>query len=480
MSMIRFNSKRAGYAVSMVVCLVLALMINIILHTGLLEGLDTEADKEGKLLKGRAEMKVTMEGQFVDCNGEAITEAKEPGKEAEILFDESYSYLIGNRKSRKEIEEYLINKEKKPKETEACLRRLMTPYILLGGEDRIGAKVTLTTNNYLQEYCYDLLGNREGSVIIMDPHTGELLACTSRSSADLGFDADLYNEKYNLYSKKDAFFYNRNTFTEDPPGSTFKIITAAALLENGMGDYTVDDLTGSYTLPGKKPIHNHDGRPLGAGVTLEKALNESCNVYFASAGVELGMSRLKGMLNKFQFEKSIATQIGTIESIFYVENKSDPHELAQAGFGQGGLAMSPLHISMVMGTVLNDGVMTVPYVIKSIEDDGRDVTNVYYNNGDYTTSYDVFSEDTAATLKKYLHSTALKYGYTEELYGTVYAKTGTADMHNGKNHAYMLIGLETDTRDYVILIDVRNISGSSGTLKPDGHDILSVLVNLPS
>lgn len=466
MSKVKFHANRAAGFCTAIVTYSLLLVINITMASGLIPGLSPEIDKQQEVLIRRETMDITVEGQFVDRNGDPITEPGGPGEIATIIEDECYSYLVGYRTQKRDL---------------SGLRKQLMSYLFFGGTDGVGSRITLTTDNGLQSYCYGILGNREGSVIVMDAKTGELLAFTSRSSAKMGYDADLYTKNYNEYNSYPAFWYNRSTMTEDPPGSTFKIITSAALLENGMGGYIYDDLDGSYEVDGGA-IHNAYGKIYGAGVDMEKALNKSVNVYFSSAAVDLGAHRLNSILSKFRFNEYIVTDFGRIKSTFKMKDMSSKGELAQAGYGQGSLAMSPLHIAMVMGTVLNDGVMTTPYVIQEIYDDGVDRIGEIHQAETVSRDTRVFSSETAATLKQYLHSTAISdsYGFTEEKFGMVYAKTGTADLTNGKNHAYMLIGLETEARDYAILIDVRNADVTSGSLKNSAVAILEYILSMQS
>lgn len=469
MSKIQYHTKRAAVVCAAFVALLMLLTLKMTTDSGLIPGLDSTVETQQEHLITREKKKKTVEGRFVDRNGDPITkppvdenDVAIPGTPAEILFDESYSYLIGYRTKGHQF---------------SGLRKLLMPQICLGGEDYIGAEVKLTTDNDLQEFCYGILGDREGSVIIMEAHTGELLAITSRPSVDTGYDADLYNENYNQYNKIQDFWYNRAIWAVDPPGSTFKIIMSAAMLENGMGDYTYDDLTGAYQVPGTNAgsIHNVD-RPHGRGVNMEYALNKSVNVYFASAAVKMPAHAFRSMLEKFQFNEAIVTDFGSFKSKLELEDWNVDYERAQAGFGQGKLMVAPLHTAMVMGTVLNDGVMVVPHVLQGIYEDGGDILSQIRQENPVQKTYDVFSPETAATLKKYLHSTAVGYGYDEETYGMVYAKTGTADLKNKKNHASILIGVESEQGDYVILIDVRNTNASSGSLKDDGHAILNRLL----
>lgn len=462
MKSIKVHVKRAALMMASITCVVFLFVYNLILSGGLFAPEDSPIGEKIEEVKLAEERKITTEGAFVDRLGRAITAAEAPGKPARILFDECYSYLIGYN-----CKMYGTS----------GLRKRLYERIFIGGDDGIGAEVTLTTDNDLQEFCYEILGESEGSVIVLRSD-GALLACTSRSSAELGYNANLVCDdkelnRYSEYVSIDSFLLNRSTMSADPPGSTFKTVTGASMIENGMGDYVIDDPEGFVIIDGTK-IHNYGGIPAGAGVDLEKALNDSVNVYFATAVQKLKAYNLQITADKFLLGHPIELDFATLMSNFDLDNMSNNVLLARTAFGQGRITMPPLQVAMIMNAIMNDGQMMKPYLVDHITDDGK-VTD--------RTEAEVLSEtmapSTAEILKEYLHSTAEGYGYKEEDYGVIYAKTGTADQANGKNHAYMLMGVEdSPVGDCVILIDRRNISATSGSLKKDAESLLNYLLSM--
>lgn len=462
MQKIKFNPKRAALMVSMVACVVFLFVYNLALAGGLFASEESKIGKERDTIRLEEVRKITVEGRFVDRKGAPITEADAPGKPAKVLFDESYSYLIGYN-----CKMYGTS----------GLRSRFYDVIFDGGEDGVGGEVSLTTDNNLQEFCYEILGNHEGSVIIMRAD-GALLACTSRASAELGYNVNLVCDnkelnRYKEYASYDSFFLNRATMSADPPGSTFKIVTSVSLLENGLGEFVMDDPDGFVVINGAK-IHNYGGYPAGSNVDLEKALNDSVNVYFSTAAQKLKAYNLQITADKFLLGQPIELDFAKLMSNFDLGNMSDNVLTARTAFGQGRTTMPPLQVAMVMNAVINDGKMMKPYLVDHITDDGEVIAQT-----EPEVLSDAFSSETAAVLKEYLHSTAEGYGYLSENYGVIYAKTGTADLANGKNHAYMLLGVEdTALGDCVILIDRRNISQTSSSLKNDAESLLNYLLSM--
>ena len=245
------------------------------------------------------------------------------------------------------------------------------------------------------------------------------------------------------------------------------------MLENGMGDYTYDDNDGEFTV-GNAHIHNYNGAVYGKGVSMETALNKSVNVYFSAAALKLTSGALENTAARFQIGQRVPLDFATLESNFDLGDLGNESLLALTAFGQGQTTVSPLQIATIMGAVMNRGVMMKPFVVQTLTDNGLTST---YSSPEMLSR--ALSGDAAATLKGYLHSTAVGYGFTEEDYGMVYAKTGTADQSNGRNHLYLLLGLETkDGHSYAALIDWRNCSGSSAALKPSAANLLRYLSNM--
>lgn len=146
---IHFN-RVAGFC-SAIVLIVLLVIVNITIASGLIPGLSPDIDESQSQLIRRESMNVCVEGQFVDRNSQAITLPGGPGQIAQIIEDECYSFLIGYRTTTKKL---------------SGLRKQLLTYLFFGGEDGVGAQVGLTTDNGLQAFCYETLGQKEGSVIV--------------------------------------------------------------------------------------------------------------------------------------------------------------------------------------------------------------------------------------------------------------------------------------------------------------------------
>lgn len=438
--------KKAALSITALVLAGVVIISGTLHHSGAIAGLNPQMDRLGTAVVQDAEMAATVEGQILDRNGSPITLPGKAGEAAQLVYDESFAPIIGYHSARYGL---------------SGLRSQYAHLLFDGGSDHIGCSLTLTLETGLQEFCYGLIQGKEGSVTVLDPSTGEVLAMAS-SAGETAYKVNSIDRDYEAYSKIEGFFYHRATMAADPPGSTFKIVTALALLENGMGDLQYED-TGRYTINGVT-MHNFGKRAFGR-LDLAEALQHSSNAYFCQAGLKLGSHRLQSVAERFYIGKRLHLDFGTLYSNF--ESSNTPELLAQTAFGQGRTVLSPLHLAMMIGAIQNDGKLMEPYMV------------AYYSDDDYTarlSSADpltrtVGDKKSIAVLQDMLGQCAAGYG----LEGAVIAKSGTAELANGKNHAYMVMGAQIGERQYAICVSLRNIDNSSDTTKPICRELLNFL-----
>ncbi|MGX8679922.1 MAG: penicillin-binding transpeptidase domain-containing protein [bacterium] len=330
--------------------------------------------------------------------------------------------------------------------------------------------IHLTIDNNLQLYCYKLIGANRGSIICMKNDTGEILAMASRVSKTETYNINDIDEvlekdkkgnakkrKYEDYAKIEACFYNLATLASDPPGSTFKIITATSMFENDLGNYVYED-TGEY-----EGIHNAKKKAYGR-LDITKAFMKSSNTYFASAANQLN-KKLEDTAGRYLFGKTISTDFGEIHSHFDLEYY-DPHIVAQTGFGQGRTTVSPMQILMTLNANINEGKMIQPYLVSQI---GKKKTSP--ESQELTK---VTSAKTAKKVRELLHAAAVEYGFDEATYGRVYSKTGTATVSRKSPHIYLVFG----NKDYSCIISIENTEESSRSLVPNAKKLLEYLETL--
>lgn len=384
--------------------------------------------------------KETKEGSFLDRNGSTILENGIANQEEA----ESFAWLLGYYRSDAS------------KEYKQGLRGNLVDYTRLQlDQNKIGASVHLTIDAKLQNLSHDLLNHREGSIIVLKNSTAEVMAFASQSTFDFSLN-DLSSLSKNTAESSQ---FHRGVFETDPPGSTFKVITAISALENSSSlDLNYLD-TGEY-IPsdGLSKVVNFQNKSYGS-VNLEKALNYSINTYFAHLGERLGPTVLEECAHRFLLGKDIEIPfLTTLHSKIQLNGSS---ELSASAYGQGKTQMTPFHLAMIAQSLGNQGKMIQPFIVSKIISNQQ---TVYHAENKVLST--VSSPEVIHKLNPYLQSTARKYG----LRGEVYAKTGTAELGNGKTHIYLI----AYTPDYSFCISLNNESNSL-QLVPLANQILKYL-----
>ena len=262
--------------------------------------------------------------------------------------------------------------------------------------------VTTTLRTDLQQLAKDALGEREGSVVVLDPRTGAVLAMWSWPSYDpnvlSSHDLKAVDAaRKALLADDEAKPLLSNAFQERyMPGSTFKVITSTAALENGTTVDRVFDTERSYVPPlTTNPINNYGGSLCGG--TFLDVFRQSCNTPFARLGVELGADKMVAKTKAFGFGEKVPIDLPGAAASFFGDVKdfaqNDP-KLAQSSFGQNEVAVTPLHMALLAASVANKGRMMTPYVVAETHD--ADGTTLFRHAPSVWKT--PMSEDTAATL----------------------------------------------------------------------------------
>jgi peptidoglycan glycosyltransferase len=253
---------------------------------------------------------------------------------------------------------------------------------LLRNQSTQGGTVELTINPAAQKAAYDglrALGtNVQGAVVAIEPSTGKILAMVSSPSYDPNKLAShdftaVANTWQNLVANPLSPLNNNAIEQRLPPGSTFKLITAAAALESGRFHEDSKVKGGpSLTLPlTTKRLVNENGETCGGDpITLKQALEVSCNVSFGWLGLQLGADALRAQADKFGFgttpfhdlDDSLTSQV---PSVF--PSNPDAPETAFSAIGQFDVAATPLQMAMVAAGIANDGEVMAPYLVDQVK-----------------------------------------------------------------------------------------------------------------
>ncbi|WP_333766523.1 peptidoglycan D,D-transpeptidase FtsI family protein [Streptomyces sp. IBSBF 2435] len=243
---------------------------------------------------------------------------------------------------------------------------------LLTGKQRQGGNVVTTLNAKAQTAAFKGLGGKKGAVVALDPRTGAILAMASTPSYDPSGIAGYSNtdeKNWVALDKKndpDDPSLNRALRQTYPPGSTFKLVTAAAALESGKVT-DVDASTTSpdpYTLPGTTVPLKNEGHIQCKDTSLRNALRQSCNTVFGKLGVDVGLKGMVDEAEKFGFNKEQLIPVRADASNF--DTKMSPDQVAQSSIGQFDTAATPLQMAMVASAIANNGVLMQPYEVDKL------------------------------------------------------------------------------------------------------------------
>ncbi|MEU9559540.1 peptidoglycan D,D-transpeptidase FtsI family protein [Streptomyces fumanus] len=297
--------------------------------------------------------------------------------------------------------------------------------------------VVTTIDPAVQRAGFEALGDTKGAAVALDPRTGRILAVVSTPSYDPSSltDANTAGKAWQrLTGDEDKPLTNRALRQPLPPGSTFKLVVAAAALEDGLYG-SVDEATDSpdpYTLPGTvTPLSNENPNAPCENATIRTALRYSCNNVFGKMAVDLGQDKVRAMAEKFGFNDQ--TQDVPVRAYPSVYPKGmDEAQTGLSGIGQFDVTATPLQMAMVSAAIANDGELVSPHMVSRTTDAGGDVLQDY-DKGARTER--IVSSSTAGQLRSAMRTVVEEgTGTNARIDGvTVGGKTGTAQ--HGENNS---------------------------------------------
>ncbi|MDH6216108.1 peptidoglycan D,D-transpeptidase FtsI family protein [Streptomyces pseudovenezuelae] len=315
--------------------------------------------------------------------------------------------------------------------------RLKTAMDTVTDQRAAPGNVVTTIDPDVQKAAYDALGDKKGAAVAIDPKTGKILAVVSTPSYDPTSltDANTAGTAWKkLNADADKPLTNRALRQPLPPGSTFKLVVAAAALEDGLYA-NVDTKTDSpdpYTLPGTTTVlANENTSAPCENATIRTALRYSCNNVFAKMAVNLGQDKLKAMADKFGFnDDQLDVPVRAYTSVY--PSGMDKSSTALTGIGQFDVTATPLQMAMVSAAIANGGKLVTPHMVSQITDSGGDVLENY---DDKTDTKEIVSSSTAEQLQSAMQTVVEDgTGTNAQIDGaTVGGKTGTAQ--HGENNS---------------------------------------------
>lgn len=332
----------------------------------------------------------------------------------------------------------------------------------LSGSGIVGNDVTLTINSTIQQAAQDALAEETGACVVMDPETGAVLAIASSPTYDAADIESLLEAAGSGNISGDSPLLNRAVNALYAPGSTFKIVSLATALEDGIAEEdTMFSSPGTMTIGGAE-VSNFNNNDYGT-ITLKRATELSSNTVFGQLGVDMGAEKLVDGAEAFGFNKDIDFPL-----TMYTSLMPDPSDMtkwetawASAGepVGENGTSKHPspsgpqatvLEMALVGSAIANDGVIMQPYLVDGI----------YNANGErsFTASpsklLQATSKETAERVRKVLEGVVTNgTGTAAAINGIdVAGKTGTAEKENSNDSWFVGMAPADDPKVVVAIV----------------------------
>jgi cell division protein FtsI/penicillin-binding protein 2 len=307
---------------------------------------------------------------------------------------------------------------------------------LITGKPKQGGDVVTTIDPKVQQAAYTAFtsAGKKGAAVALDPTTGAILGLVSVPSYDPGTISGSDNQTAwtGLNADKSQPMLNRALRQTYPPGSTFKLVTSAAALENGViTDINAKtDSPDPYTLPQTTTTLPNEAGDNCLNVSMNDALRVSCNTVFAKIGDEVGNTKMAAEAAKFGFNNSSLTIPVGVTKSNYDTNINRPSN-ALSSVGQFDTRATPLQMAMVAAAIANNGTLMKPYLVAQERSANLDVID--------TTKPSVLSQATTPQVAQEIQTMMVNVvqngtGTPAQISGaTVGGKTGTAQ--HGENNS---------------------------------------------
>jgi penicillin-binding protein A len=348
----------------------------------------------------------------------------------------------------------------------------------LQGRERQGDTLVTSLDPVVQDAARSALGNQRGAVVALDPRTGEILAMVSAPTYDPGalssHDGNAIRAAWEALESDPANpRLNRAASELYAPGSTFKVVTAAAALERGLTAQSAFDDPSLLDLPQTTAqIGNFArGRPCNGGspITLQRAMEVSCNTTFGIIALDIGADALVETAQAFGLNTDLAFDLPSATS--RIPTELDPPQAAQSAIGQRDVRVSPLQMAMIAGAIGNGGVVMQPRLVTEVQDFAGRVVRQYPPEPrvvDGIATGQAISPGSAEALTEMMVGVVRNGTGTNAAIGgvDVAGKTGTAEQGDGQAPDVWFIGFapaEAPRVAVAVIVEGGGDAGESGT-----------------
>jgi penicillin-binding protein A len=349
----------------------------------------------------------------------------------------------------------------------------------LEDRDREGNDVVTNLDPEGQRAAIQGLGGQRGSIVAIEPQTGKVRVMVSIPD----FDANQIPDRFSQLNRAPGSpLLNRATQARYPPGSTFKVVTAAAALDTGKyNPNSVVDGSSPKNISGV-PLANFGGQDFGP-VSLTDALTNSVNTVWAQVGVDLGKRTMYDYMERFGFNQrpplDYPPEQMDASGVFSrgrLLTDNDPVDIGRVAIGQERLQVTPLQMAMVVAAVGNGGTLIKPRLVdRIVQKDGRVKRRIEADRQSQVISRKA-ADELAQMMSRVVEEGT---GTAAALSGIrVAGKTGTAEVDNGAaNQAWFIGFAPVDNPRMAIAVTVERTQGQGGTVAaPIAKRVLETLL----
>lgn len=409
---------------------------------------------------------IIMRGSITDRNGlELARSVRDEGSQiTRRIYDYNnlYSHIIGYsyREYGKTGMEQKYNKVLLDIEESSTINEIKK----MLDEDKVGNSIRTTLDHELQKKARELIDGKKGAMVVMNPKTGEIYAMVSYPDFEV---SNLKDNWQSITENPDSPLLNRATQGVYEPGSTFKIITATALMNN-------KDISQDYYCKGTTLVDGYtfkDYSRRGHGNTdLNKAIIKSCNNYFIDKTLEIGKNRFGKTAEKFLINQEIPLETNVAKSQFDFRREMGKTELAASGIGQGKVLMTPLNMALATSAIVNKGSLVKPTLIKEVVNKDGDIIDRHRPKEISR----VLSEENALLLTEYMGNVVRQGtgGRARIKDINVGGKTGTAENASGNSHAWFVGFAPVEDPSLVVSIIVEEAGQGGRVAAPIAKEII--------
>jgi penicillin-binding protein 2 len=343
-----------------------------------------------------------------------------------------------------------------------------------------GYDLILSLDADLQEYAEQLIGDRKGVIVAIDPGNGEVLAMVSKPDYDLNnFSGKISPELWkSLNTDPDKPLFNRATMTRYPPGSTYKMVSALASLQEGiMKLNSTISCEGSFKY-GDKVFKDHGAY---GSIGFVKSIESSVNVFYYKLVLKIGLNNWTKYGKMFGFGQKPEIDIpeqtsGLLPSEEYFNKVYGSKGWTQGyvvslGIGQGELGVSPLQMVDYCAILANSGTFYQPHLVKFLKNPNTgELTPVSYKKRELNIDKKYFE-----VIRKGMYLVVNGSGTARTIHTPlvdIAGKTGTAQNPHGKDHSWFIAFAPFDNPKIAVCVMVENAGFGAAVAAPIAQRII--------